>query len=270
MKSIITSLLLMLCAMLSTGAHASKKSYINKSNQKKFTIEIFEDTKRRGSFVHLRHKYDRIYVEGTLEIIGGKKVKKYYEVRIDPPAWGCNAENKALIEHTAGDDPGLRDKGYLLLHPGNFAGYGHPVTYTLKEGGYGDVDGYRQEIVDFLCNDSFPSGESKNSQASEAAFVEVKEALRKTNEQLAIADREIESFLKSSVAGNYTNKMQAIMWYGQKRMSILEKYCSTCPDRQFQISDAKSIFSEAKDNCLKKQGSPESCQPVAPEVLLRK
>lgn len=269
MKSIIASLLVMWFAVLSTGAQASKKNYVNKTNQQKFTIEIFEETKRYGSFVHLNRKYDRIYVQGTLEI-GGGKANKYYEVRIDPPTWGCNAKKKALIEHTAGDEPGLREKTYLMLHPANFAGYGHPVSYILEDDGRGDVDGYRREIFEFLCNGSVSSGESKNRQLVEVAIADVKEAVRKTNELLAISDQEINDFLKSTAAGNYTNKMQALMWYAKKRVSILEKYCSVCPDRQPQINDANSIFSEAKDNCLKKQGTPEVCLPVAPEVLLMK
>lgn len=106
--------------------------------------------------------------------------------------------------------------------------------------------------------------QSVEAKAEQQRPAEIAAAVRRTDEQLGISDRRIEDFLKSPAASDYLNKMRAIMWYAQNRQSIIEKYCSICPDRQFQVNDANSMFVEAKNNCLKKQGAPDSCRPVAP------
>jgi hypothetical protein len=106
--------------------------------------------------------------------------------------------------------------------------------------------------------------QSTEAKAQQTRPAEIAAAVRRTDEQLGISDKRIEDFLKSPAASDYLNKMQAIMWYAQTRLSIIERYCSICPDRQFQINDANSMFVEAKNNCLKKQGASDSCRPVAP------
>lgn len=106
-----------------------------------------------------------------------------------------------------------------------------------------------------------------NKPAPEAFMANWKESARKTNEQLAVSNKAIEDFLKSPLGKDIIPKTQAIMWSAEQTASIMEQYCSTCPNRQFEVNQANSLFVDAKNKCLENKGTAEICRPIAPDVL---
>lgn len=253
------------CFLLNVGqAQAYRKNYINKSNAQEFSIEVLENTKTKGSYVHLNSRYDRVYVQGVL-YLDNKKVLKYYEVSLNDPIFGCDGKYRAVAEHTFGGTPELYDKKYLFLHPGNFGGYGHPVSYRLEPNGTGDVDGYRNHIFDFLCSDRIPEGSLNNkiNQVNPDPQV-LRERINQINASFAPLDKAIEGFLSSAAAKDPVRKTQGIMWYANQRAKVIEDNCPDCFAVQNLLKDAKDIFRDARDACVKKAVDAKQCVAVAP------
>lgn len=128
-----------------------KKSYVNKSNNQRFTIEILGNTRRHRSYCYLGKKYYTVYVEGMFDygVEYMPKAKLIYSTSIHDKTFGCDGEI-ASIEQVVflGTPESYQERATT---PGRFLGYEWPGTGFQLRDGVGDIDGHRRAIFDFLC-----------------------------------------------------------------------------------------------------------------------
>lgn len=128
-----------------------KKSYVNKSNNQRFTIEILGNTKRHRSYCYLGKKYYTVYVEGVFDygVDYMPKAKVIYSTSINDKTFGCDGEIASIGQVVfLGTPESYKEQATT---PGRFLGYDWPGTAFQLRDGVGDVDGHRRAIFDFLC-----------------------------------------------------------------------------------------------------------------------